>query len=149
MQINANWLLLSCKGIQKHNIPKYITSLFQSHSKQIDNSFDWKHHFCTTAIHLWKRLGLPEVFCSFDSRNYQCGQIPWGKKGCRKPFTDVCGSSKYISQILQAYDWSCHLVTLYHELEDASKCPVHAVSKEIKEQLCQVSQKLKKSMSVK
>lgn len=80
MQINANWLLLSCKGIQKHNVPKYIASLFQSHSKQTDNSFHWMHRSYTKAIHLWKRPGLPEGSVVLIHENYQWGQIPWGEE---------------------------------------------------------------------
>lgn len=149
MQINANWLLLSCKGIQKHNVPKYIASLFQSHSKQTDNSFHWMHRSYTKAIHLWKRPGLPEGSVVLIHETINEGRYRGGKKGCCKLFTDVCDSSKYTSQILQTHGFSGHLVTLCHELEDASKCPVHAVSKEIKGQVCQVCQKLKPSLSVK
>lgn len=147
MQINANWLLPFYKGIQKHKAPKNITSLLQAHSKQADNSLQWMHHLYTTASYLWKRTGLPKGSIVSIQETINARQIPLVKKGCCKPFTDVCSSCKYILQILQAYGWSCHLVTLCHELEDVSKYLVNSVSKGRKR--VKVSQNLKQSISVK
>lgn len=114
MQINANWLLLSCKGIQKHNVPKYIASLFQSHSKQTDNSFHWMHCFYTKAIHLWKRPGLPEGSVVLIHDTINAGRYSGG----RKVVTNH--SLMCVAQANTHYKSckSCHLVTLCHELED-------------------------------